>query len=582
MQRVTTLDGALTATATSIVVADSSKLPINFGFKIQLDEEKIWVSVNTTATNTLTVNRGQDGTTPVAHDDGEDVFLLYDDVTLGKMHDHVVDISKGKMAQAAQDFLYDQPTDFVIREDTANEQVWMWVVDHWEMIGTVGYLDWDTAWTDAVHDHSTAAEGGVMTTVYLFDKGGEYISGDGTDLTFNSGGDIALTATGDVNIPANVGVTFGDDGEKIEGDGTDLTITSSGKLNLNSTGVITASNQGIADNAVVTIDHASVADNDYAKFTANGLEGRSYAEVRSDINVEDGADVTDSTNVTAAGALMDSEIPTQGFINLLNNCNFETGTGGWTIVGTGSTGGQSATQVKFGSYSLSLTRSGTNCRWQQAIPDGTDYIGKTMTLSCWVWASVASRARVVIYDGVNVNASSTHSGGSAWELLSVTATMDGSATNVSVYLQVLNGDTTAYFDAPMLVEGSLTPAVIPNASTMHSFSLSSTRDMTAASGDVSYTGVGFRPRAIFAIAGVTTVLDSSIGFCDYSLTELCVSYDYTAKAVMAAKIIQLTEAAGKAQDAIVKSLDDDGFTLTWTKTGTTSAGTATLYFLCLR
>ncbi|MAR88307.1 MAG: hypothetical protein CMM17_08415 [Rhodospirillaceae bacterium] len=37
--------------------------------------------------------------------------------------------------------------------------------------------------------------------------------------------DIDLTATNDVNIPANVGLTFGDDAEKIEGDGTNLTIS---------------------------------------------------------------------------------------------------------------------------------------------------------------------------------------------------------------------------------------------------------------------------------------------------------------------------------------------------------------------
>lgn len=39
----------------------------------------------------------------------------------------------------------------------------------------------------------------------------------------------------------------------------------------------------IADNHIVTIDDADAADDDYAKFTANGLEGRSYAEVLSDI-----------------------------------------------------------------------------------------------------------------------------------------------------------------------------------------------------------------------------------------------------------------------------------------------------------
>ena len=53
--------------------------------------------------------------------------------------------------------------------------------------------------------------------IYLYDEGGEYIYGDGTDLYLVSGADI--------NIPANIGVTFGNDGEKIEGDGTDLTIT---------------------------------------------------------------------------------------------------------------------------------------------------------------------------------------------------------------------------------------------------------------------------------------------------------------------------------------------------------------------
>lgn len=49
--------------------------------------------------------------------------------------------------------------------------------------------------------------------------------------------------------------------------------------------------QVITDNAIVTIDSADVADNDFAKFTANGLEGRSYAEVRADLDLEIGTDV---------------------------------------------------------------------------------------------------------------------------------------------------------------------------------------------------------------------------------------------------------------------------------------------------
>ena len=55
----------------------------------------------------------------------------------------------------------------------------------------------------------------------------------GTTVTLDSAADIELEATNDINIPANVGLTFGDDGEKIEGDGTDLTITGN-KINLES------------------------------------------------------------------------------------------------------------------------------------------------------------------------------------------------------------------------------------------------------------------------------------------------------------------------------------------------------------
>ena len=111
----------------------------------------------------------------------------------------------------------------------------------------------------------------------VFNSNGEKIEGDGTDLTI-SGNNINLTATadvnipsdvgltfatnekiesdgtdlnitvgagGDINIPANIGLTFGDDGEKIEGDGTDLTITGN-NINLTATAdVVVPANVGI-------------------------------------------------------------------------------------------------------------------------------------------------------------------------------------------------------------------------------------------------------------------------------------------------------------------------------------------------
>jgi len=41
---------------------------------------------------------------------------------------------------------------------------------------------------------------------------------------------------------------------------------------------------GISDDNIVQVDSDSVADDDYAKWTANGLEGKSYSEVLADLS----------------------------------------------------------------------------------------------------------------------------------------------------------------------------------------------------------------------------------------------------------------------------------------------------------
>jgi len=48
---------------------------------------------------------------------------------------------------------------------------------------------------------------------------------------------LNLTSGNDINIPADIGLTFGNDGEKIEGDGTDMTIAASGRLILSTTNI---------------------------------------------------------------------------------------------------------------------------------------------------------------------------------------------------------------------------------------------------------------------------------------------------------------------------------------------------------
>ena len=124
-----------------------------------------------------------------------------------------------------------------------------------KLLGTAFTIGDGTAATDLVLTFDGETNDGVLTwmededyflfsddilingteKLYFNDAGGEHIAGDGDNLTISAGTDLNLTATEDVNIPSDVGLTFGDDGEKIEGDGTDLTINSGNDLNLTAT-----------------------------------------------------------------------------------------------------------------------------------------------------------------------------------------------------------------------------------------------------------------------------------------------------------------------------------------------------------
>jgi hypothetical protein len=151
----------------------------------------------------------------------------------------------------------------------------------------------------------------------------EAIYGDGTDIH------IEVGANGDINIPANIGLTFGDDGEKIEGDGTDLTI-SGGEITLDSEGDINID----ADGSTVYFKDAGTV---YARlssdqgFTVNGALAASGSVTLGDA----AADV-----VTVTGQLTASE-----GLNIPDNERFSFGTGAQSDMyfqNTGATGSLSS------------------------------------------------------------------------------------------------------------------------------------------------------------------------------------------------------------------------------------------------
>ncbi len=142
--------------------------------------------------------------------------------------------------------------------------------------------------------------------------------------------------------------------------------------------------------------------------------------------------------------------------NLLTNPSFEVGDPptGWDVGGVGATFVRSAAQVKIGTYSALLTRNGTDCFIYKYDLTSTYFIGREVTLGCWVYATVASRARIRLLSngGVDQAYSSYHSGVAGWEWLTVTIAFTSIGLDVELY--VINGDTSAYFDGAMLIEGS--------------------------------------------------------------------------------------------------------------------------------
>lgn len=122
-------------------------------------------------------------------------------------------------------------------------------------------------------------------------------------------------------------------------------------------------------------------------------------------------------------------------------------------------------------------------------------------------------------------------------------------------------------------------------STLSSKVITATRDLTIASGDVAYTGVGFTPTSIIAVGTVNgTTLPINWGFVDSSKTAGNIGLAHDSNYYInlnGATLFIVDQGASTNQSVIVKSFDVDGFTLTWAKTGSPT-GTFSMLFICYK
>jgi hypothetical protein len=226
----------------------------------------------------------------------------------------------------------------------------------------------------------------------VFDTAGtEKIESDGTDLT------ISVGAGGDINLPASIGLTFGDDGEKIEGDGTDLTISSSGVLNLTATGN-TAVTNNLTVGGTVAVSGASFSIGDI-NIGTNGITTDSNADLhitpagsgntvfsRSDNQIILPVGNTAARNGNIAGSIRYNS----------ETGNFE----GYSASGWGGLGGGDLTAVDDSSSSISVTLSQNSVKFAGGANITTSVSGTTITSA--LDTNVTGLTNLTV-DNLNVN-----------------------------------------------------------------------------------------------------------------------------------------------------------------------------------
>jgi len=109
-----------------------------------------------------------------------------------------------------------------------------------------------------------------------------------------------------------------------------------------------------------------------------------------------------------------------------------------------------------------------------------------------------------------------------------------------------------------------------------------TRAQDGASASVAYTGVGFKPSMVIFLAGVAAVVGGSVGFSNGTNHYLSAEATNGTHRFDTTACILTFDAGTWETNATIASLDSDGFTLAWTKAGSSPSGTITVQYLALR
>ena len=114
------------------------------------------------------------------------------------------------------------------------------------------------------------------------------------------------------------------------------------------------------------------------------------------------------------------------------------------------------------------------------------------------------------------------------------------------------------------------------------------REMTAATGSVGYTGIGFQPKAVMFFAAVNNdnLRVTYTGATDGTTSRQLISYASSGADIVqtGGGIMQFRQQLGPdlVQTAALGSFDADGFTIDWTLSGSPAAATITVNFIAFK
>jgi hypothetical protein len=174
----------------------------------------------------------------------------------------------------------------------------------------------------------------------------------------------------------------------------------------------------------------------------------------------------------------------------------------------------------------------------------------------------------------NGGALGTPSSGTATNLSGTAASLTAGTVTTNANL---TGDVTSVGNATTLAASARLKSKV----------ITSTRDLTTASGSQALTGVGFQPTACMfwgVLSGSSSVYTSIFGASDSARGGgvTGVSATATFNTLGAGQVMYFADATGgNSQIATISSYDADGLTLSWTKNASPT-GTAAFYVICLR